>query len=451
MTFPVEPHFYISYSFYESQGGMMNIFLLFLSMFFMIGYYMISSPSQNLGYNEVQYENQNSEMRSLIDCVVAQQNAFINNASFNDECVKRYKIKSTEVCTSANLESVSCSDVPYYDFIITTSYKIDQSQYKDAFNIIDKIRQDLGALGLFINPNVIAANSIGKKLIPESVIHDAELENGQIAYVIQNSIQPFEPNNSDPEEEEECHYTTLGKICTGDEVDFCTGNEVWDEYQKKCVDQSGLCETGKILLIDDSDNSYYCVDPTSKVCTGNETLQYNRTLKAWECIEIENFDNTECDLSQFSLRLHSTLDSAAPTARIRTINCNNCEKRVLDESTCTVYCSPDASKLNLGECYNDRNVPLADCKGDYRGVYFGFAPGRTQYAVNTSTADKSFQNSDIILNVEKFLDKDHLQDRVFHCLECADGMSGRLSFAPFSAMCKEPGEEDDTNIICADD
>ena len=429
----------------------MNIFLLFLSMFFMIGYYMISSPSQNLGYDEVQYEHQNSEMRSLVDCVVAKQNAFINNAPFNDECVKRYKINSTEVCTDEKFELSNCSVDPYYDFIITTSYKIDHSQYKDAFRIIDKTRQDFGTLGLFIDPNVIAANSIGKKLIPESVIKGAELENGQIAYIIQNSVQAFDPSQPDPGDDDDCRFTIFGKVCDDVEIEVCTGNEVWDEDQKKCVDQTGLCEAGKILLIDESDNSYYCVDPTSKICTGNTTLQYNHKLEAWECIEVENSDDTECDLSQFSLRLHSTLDSAAPTARIRTINCNNCEKRVLDESTCTIYCSPDASKLSLGECYNDRNVPLADCKGEKRGVYFGFAPGRTQYAVNTSTADESSQNSDIILNVEKFLDKDHLQDRLFHCFECANGMSDRLSFSPFSAMCKTENDEDDDDIVCADD
>ncbi len=452
MAFPVELHFYISYSFHESQGGKMNIFLLFLSMFFMIGYYLISSPSQNIGYNEVQYENQNSEMRSLIDCVVAQQNAFINNASFNDECVKRYKITSTEVCTNEKFEPVNCSVDPYYDFIITTSYKINQSQYKDAFRIIDKTRQDFGTLGLFIHPNIIAANSIGKKLIPESVIKDAELESGQIAYVIQNSVQTFDPTHPDPDDDSECRFSIFGKICDDVDIEVCTGNEVWDEDQKKCVDQTGLCETGKILLIDESDNSYYCVDPTSKICTGNETLQYNHKLQVWECIEVENSDDTECDLSQFSLRLHSSLDSVAPTARIKTINCNSCEKRVLDEDTCTIYCSPDASKLTLGECYNDKLVSLENCKGEKRGVYFGFAPGRTQYAVNANITEEAFQNSDIILNVEKFLDKEHLQDRLFHCFECATGMNDRLSFYPFSAMCKTEGDDDDDeNIVCAYD
>lgn len=218
----------------------MNIFLLFLSMFFMIGYYMISSPSQNLGYDEVQYEHQNSEMRSLIDCVVAQQNAFINNSSFNDECVKRYKITSTEVCTDEKFELANCSIDPYYDFIITTSYKIDHSQYKDAFKIIDKTRQDFGTLGLFIDPNVIAANSIGKKLIPESVIKGAELENGQIAYIIQNSVQTFDPSQPDPGDDDDCRFTIFGKVCDDVEIEVCTGNQVWDDEKAKMCGSDGL-------------------------------------------------------------------------------------------------------------------------------------------------------------------------------------------------------------------
>ena len=81
---------------------MMNIFMMILVAVFMVGFYMISSPSQRVPEQETEYAIRMSDLRSVAECAVAAHNAKIRGTSFQDICIDQNSVTSQSVCMNAS-------------------------------------------------------------------------------------------------------------------------------------------------------------------------------------------------------------------------------------------------------------------------------------------------------------------------------------------------------------
>ena len=130
----------------------MNIFLLLLSMLFMFGYYILSSPSQNIAQQDTEYAIKKADLRSVAECVVNAQNAAMYGEQFIDDCVERYKVTSQYVCMNKRYSVVSCDvDDAEFNFIITTSFELPADEYNNMLEILEQYYPDAGTLGIFLN------------------------------------------------------------------------------------------------------------------------------------------------------------------------------------------------------------------------------------------------------------------------------------------------------------
>ena len=120
---------YLSYHFDEVQGGKMNIFLLFLTTLFMIGYYVLYSPSQHVIDTTTEDVVRMSDLRAIAECVIGMENAKMNSEDYNDPCVARYQVVGGYVCGNSddngNIKPAACyENEPEFNFIVSYSYPL---------------------------------------------------------------------------------------------------------------------------------------------------------------------------------------------------------------------------------------------------------------------------------------------------------------------------------------
>nr|MBQ0091497.1 hypothetical protein [Candidatus Enterousia merdequi] len=413
----------------------MNIFLILLSVIIMAGYYLISSPSTRIIQHETEYAIQRADLRSVAECTVSAQNAAMYGEIFEDICTERYDITSQYICMNNKYNIVSCDSEsaknPDFNFIITTTAVLPESDYNNMLEILEKYYPDAGTFGIFLNPDLMSAASFNNRTIPKNIIDAAKLQPGQLVYIMQYKI-PEEVINYQTVDgaDIDCPSGTMKTFRFGRwqciEYNYkisCTGDTIWDSDLMECVadeTRKPLCANNQTAVL--VDDIWECVDPfADKTCPDNMIARLNYTSLEWECIEDPNNkkDVKKCDNIA---RVSNTPGGIGATLRVRSISCTDCEMSVLDEETCETYCIPDPSKLNDEKCYNGN---LDECIGPNRGIYFGFT---------------SKSKIDGIKELEKatvILDDAHNQNRMFNCIDCGDSIiDTENSISPYTAVCK---------------
>lgn len=401
----------------------------------MAGYYMISSPSTRMIHQESEYAIKRADLRSIAECVVAAQNAAMYGAEFVDDCVARYEISSQYICMNKSYNIVSCDmesgKNPNFNYIITTSYALPVSEYNNMLEILEKYYPDAGTFGIFVNPNLMSAGSLSRRTIPNKIITAANLQDGQLTYIMQYKVPEITidypmVDNTDIE----CPPDTIKSYRFGrwqciqyNYKTSCTGDTIWDADAMECVaddTRKPLCSNNQTaVLIDDI---WECVDPfADKTCPPGMIARLDYNELVWECVSDPNADKTikKCDNIARVQNIHGGIGA---TLRVRSVSCTDCERAVVDEETCETYCIPDADKINDEKCFQ---TPLDECVGPTRGVYFGFSL--------KSRIDGIDELSDAVIE----LDNTHSQNRMFNCMDCGDGeIDTEKSIFPYTAICK---------------
>ena len=434
----------------------MNIFLLFISMFIMIGYYIMSSPSQNIAQQETEFVIQQSDIRSIAECVVNTQNAVMYCEDFEDECVERYGITSKyvfidqrnavtgsgsmeDLCASTGLDTVDFADT---NFIMTTSYVLPPEERNNMLDILEKYYSDRGTLGIVEDSKLIVPDSVVAREIPQNVIREAELQDGQLAYIMQYRIPDdlggVQPVGDDPEQPD-CPegYAAINRFgrwhCVPiNPLIHCQEYTEWSAETQECEPTEEFhCESENATLVKIDDN-WVCLEPDADVDCADGVLMFNASTLGWDCITVDNPGQVieNCNTKKPGYIFSSSdLTKVNKTLKVKTVSCGVCEKPYMNPDTCEVYCLPDVSKLNTRSCFS--GDPTC-CTGTNKGIYFGFTPkSRTEGLVG-----EDGEPIDIVL--KDILDENHAQNKKFNCMECKYSTL-KTSIYPYVAICS--GEE----------
>jgi hypothetical protein len=412
-----------------------NIFLILLSLIIMAGYYIISSPSQRIIEQETEFSIKKADLRSIAECVVNSQNAAMYGEEFIDDCIQRYNIVSTYVCMNRSYNVVSCDDetgkVPAFNFIITTSSPLPEKEYNNMLEILEQYYPDAGTFGIFIKPDLMSAGSLSRRAIPQKIITAADLQDGQLIYIMQYKI-PVDTIDYPVVDGSniQCPSNTMKTYRFGRwqcvEYNYkvsCTGDTIWDDLSMQCIaddNRKPLCANNQTAVM--VENVWECVDPfADKTCPDGMIARLNYSALQWECVEDPNAKKItkKCDAVAKKPRIHGGLGA---TLRVRSVSCTDCETAIVDEDTCATYCIPDASKLDDPTCYDEN---IEDCTGPNRAIYFGFA------------AKSRIDGIEVLKDTVITLDKEHSQNRRFNCMDCGDGEIDKTkSIFPYTAVCK---------------
>ncbi len=416
---------------------MVNIFLILLSVLFMAGYYLISSPSQRTINQETEYAIKNAELRSVAECVVSAQNAVMYGEDFTDTCLERYDIKSQYICMNAKYNIMECDSEtgkpPVYNFIITSSSALPEQEYNRMLEVLERYYPEAGMFGIFVKPELISAGSVTRRKIPNKIIDKADLSDGQLVYIMQYTI-PEEPIDYPTVDGSNliCPDGTMKTYrfgrwqCIGYNYrTSCTGDTIWDSTLLECVadeTRKPLCANNQTAVM--IDDIWECVDPfADKECPAGMVARLNYTDLVWECTEDPNTAKVvkKCDNITRIHKSH-TNSGVGATLRVRSISCTDCEQVFVDEETCETFCIPDISKLNDPKCYAGN---VSECSGPTRGIYFGF------------NQKSRIDGIDTLKQATVFLDKNHSQNRMFNCMDCGEGeIDTENSIYPYTAVCK---------------
>ena len=415
-------HTYLSYHFGRVQGGKMNIFLLFLTTLFMIGYYMLYSPSQQVTNTGTEDVVKMSDLRAIAECVIGMENAMMNSEGEEykntQPCVGRYGVDGDYVCAKDTdggiTKEVLCTEGdPEYNFIVSYSAPLTVDDYGPMLDIIEKYYQDKGTFGIYEDNKLLAPSVSGhidiNPVISGTDSENPRLENGKLVYVMQYKIPYSDAEPVNPDDPEECNppkilmTTADGEsvcvtpdtpvscdmdgyvldengVCVLLEEGECTKLEkICKEQTNNCVKEAieqGMCtEEAQCLenricseLIPDCD-SMTCRTPGDLECPeGTSPSVYTDENTGETQIEcIPNITNDEptvhCNASQYVF----TLQPLQPGATIQSIprrgRCGPCEKiggsRYNPETqNWDVLCIPDFTKMARPAC-NDAEID--DC------------------------------------------------------------------------------------------
>ena len=401
----------------------------------MAGYYMMSSPSTRMIQHEPEYAIKKADLRSVAECVVSAQNAAMYGEKFTDDCVARYEITSKYVCMNKYYRIVSCDmeadKNPTFNFIITTSHVLPVSEYNNMLEVLEKYYPDAGTFGIFIKPNLMSAGSISRRTIPNQIISTANLQDGQLTYIMQYKIPEKTIDYPTVEDDNlQCPPDTIKTYRFGrwqciryNYKVSCTGDTIWDAATMQCVaddTRRPLCSNNQTaVLIDDI---WECIDPfADKTCPKGMIARLDYNALEWECVTDPNAKKEvkKCDNIAKSPQIRGGIGA---TLRVRSVSCTDCETVIVDEDTCETYCIPDITKLGNKNCFN---MELEECSGTNRGIYFGFS--------TKSRIDGIPELKDVVVN----LDREHSQNRMFNCMDCGEKeIDTENSIYPYTAVCK---------------
>lgn len=412
----------------------MNIFIMMLVAIFMLGFYMMNSPSQRVQEQETEYAITKSDLRSVADCAMAQHNAKIKGRTFQDICLEQNQIKSESVCLNSSLRKTECAIVrnkkPEYSYIITTTKKIPEQNYNNMLEIIEQYFPDTTSFGIFLDGKIMTGGQAASEAVPDEIINEMKLENGQLVYLTQYEIPDTETEFTAPVQSDlVCPVGTIKTyrfsrwqcIPYNTKTD-CGGDTIWDSELLECVpDESKkpLCASQQTAVI--VDDVWECVNPfPEKVCPDNMVARLNYTTLEWECVADPTSNDTvkKCD----NIVNGAIYGAIGSTVRVPSSSCTDCEKMLTDPETCISVCVPDPEKINSPECYPG---DVKECSGDTKGFYFGFPS--YSYASNV----EAIKGKSVVL------DRKHSQNRKFNCMDCGDrGIDKDKSFPPYITVCK---------------
>ena len=413
----------------------MNIFLVLLISVFMAGYYMFFGPSARVPEQETDYAISVADLRSVAECAIAAHNAKIAGGSFEDVCVTQNNIKSEFMCLDSRFATTACDaggiKRPKYSFIITTTSALHSSDYNDMMEILEQNFSTSGTLGIYQDGVVIAGGTTSKRTVPEAIQKSLNLENGQLVYMTHyDSPDPQRVFSGTASDNITCPAGTTKTYrfgrwqCIGYNLKTsCGGDTVWDATLMECVpDESRkpLCAGEQTAVM--VDNVWECINPFGeRTCPNSMLARLNYETLEWECVEDPNKMKAASKCVMANSRVIRGRSGA--TLRLIASSCTDCEKMVINESTCETVCVPDVAKLSLPGCYPGRAM---ECTGASRAFYFGF-PNRS-YVSNIAGLSPS----------EVPFDSVHSQNRKFNCLDCGTGTIDKSkSIYPYVAVCKD--------------
>lgn len=412
----------------------MNIFIMFLVVIFMAGYYMFDSPSQRVSPHETEYAITQSDLRAIAQCAAALHNAQINGLDFTDECVSRNMIDSQFICLDKRLKETKCEIVkgkkPDFSYIITATAPLEENLYNGMMEILERYYSDAGTFGLFQEGKIMSGGTSSKRAVPAAIIDKMELIDGQLIYFTQYEIPDTITTYDTVVDENIVCPTGMAKVyrfgrwqCIAYNAKTdCGGDMIWDSDLLECVaDESRkpLCADSQTAVIVDS--VWECINPfPEKSCPDKMVARLNYNTLEWECVVDPNSipDTKKCK----NITQGAVYGSVGATLLIPQTSCTDCEVLVTDYDTCTSVCVPDASKITDAKCYP--GSPDA-CSGPSRAFYFGF-PNQV-YATNVTAVE----------NIAIPIDRAHSQNRKFNCLDCGAGeIDISRSLPPYVAVCK---------------
>ena len=413
---------------------MMNIFMMILIAVFMLGFYMISSPSQRVIQQETEYAITKSDLRSIAECTSAVHNAQIRGETFQDVCVEQNGIRSAFVCLNSNMRVTNCEIVknkkPDYTYIVTATNTINADNYNKMLEILEEYFPDAGTFGIFMNGKIMIGGTVGARIVSDAITDEMNLEDGQLVYLTQYEIPAEDTIFTAPVQTDViCPIGTIKTYrfgrwqCIGYNTKTdCGGDMIWDSELSACVaDESKkpLCAEQQTAVLVDS--VWECINPfPEKVCPNGMTARLNYSTLEWECVTDPSASkNTKkCE----NLTHGAIFGAVGTTIRVPTSSCTDCEQQITDYDTCETFCIPDPSKLDNKSCYPGNTK---ECSGNNKGFYFGFP---TYSYANKVSAVKGYAIP---------LDKQHSQNRKFNCMDCGDqGIDTERSIPPYIIVCK---------------
>ncbi len=412
----------------------MNIFMMILVAIFMVGFYMISSPSQRVVQQETEYAINKSDLRAVAECAAAVQNAQIRGTTFQDVCIEKNEIRSQFVCLSSSMRITSCEIVrnkrPEYSYIITATGAISPDNYNSMLEILEEYFPDVGTFGIFMDGKIMVGGTSGARIVPDAIVEEMELVDGELVYMTQYEIPTEDTVFTAPVQTDViCPIGTIKTYrfgrwqCVGYNTKTdCGGDMIWDSDLLTCVaDESKkpLCAEQQTAVLVDS--VWECINPfPEKECPDGMTARLNYTTLEWECVADPSAvqDTKKCE----TLTQGAIFGAVGTTIRVPSSSCTDCEKAITNYDTCETYCVPDPSKINNPACYpGDADA----CTGSHRAFYFGF-PTYSYAARIEGIQDYTVP-----------LDARHSQNRKFNCMDCGDGeIDTTRSIPPYIAICK---------------
>ena len=276
----------------------MNIFMVILVAVFMVGFFMINSPSQRVTEQETEYAINQSDMRTIAQCASAKHNAQIKGTDFRDVCVEQNNIDSRFICLNASMRVTSCEILrnrrPEYSYIVTATGAIPDDSYNDMLEILEKYFPDAGTFGIFMDGKIMVGGLSGARIVPDAIIDEMELKNGQLVYFTQYEIPDEETVFTAPVQTDVvCPIGTIKTYrfgrwqCVGYNTKTdCGGDMIWDSELLTCVadeTKKPLCAEQQTAVLVDS--VWECVNPfPEKVCPAGMIARLNYTTLEWECV-----------------------------------------------------------------------------------------------------------------------------------------------------------------------
>ena len=136
----------------------MNIFMMILVAVFMLGFYMISSPSQRVIQQETEYAITQSDLRSIAECASAKHNSQLRGYEFKDICTEQNSITSELICLNSGMRITNCENVrnqkPEHTYIVTTTKALDTKYYNNMLEILERYFPDAGTFGIFTDGKI---------------------------------------------------------------------------------------------------------------------------------------------------------------------------------------------------------------------------------------------------------------------------------------------------------
>ena len=413
----------------------MNIFIMILISVFMVGYYIIRSPSQQIQEQETEYAVTKADLHSFAECAVSSHNAAIKGQNMQDICLEQNQVKNDFICLNATMREISCEIVrtkkPDFSYIITTTKPLQDKDFSNMLDILEEYYYEAGNFGIFIDGEIMA-NDIGSRTkVPDSIIDALDLQNGQLIYMTQYEIPDTEtqytaPINNDiicPTGTIKTYRFSRWQCIPYNTKTDCGGDMIWDSELLECVpDESKkpLCAEQQTAVI--VDDVWECINPfADKVCPEGMIARLNYNNLEWECVTDPAAME---DLKKCSNVISSPVYGAlGTTVRVTSTSCTDCELMITDSETCVSICIPDPDKLSNPSCYPG---DVKSCQGESKAFYFGFPT--YSYAAQVSALDGR----------QVILDKQHSQNRKFNCLDCGEKkIDKEKSFPPYIAICEE--------------
>ena len=412
----------------------MNIFIMILVSLFMVGYYLMDSPSQQVAHHDTDIAITRSDLRTIAQCAAAVHNAQINGTEFTDTCVDDNEIVSEFICLDKNKKTTKCEIVrnkkPAFSYIITATAPIDAKNHNAMMELLEQYYADSGTFGIFQDKTIMSGGTSTKRIVPAQIISEMELTDGQLVYLTQYEIPdagtvPGIASTVDvvcPVGTAKTYRFGRWQCVSYNTKTNCGGDMIWDSDLYECVpDESRkpLCADSQTAVMVDS--VWECIDPfPDKTCPNNMIARLNYNTLEWECV-VDPTTNTavkKCD----NIVSGGNYGLLGTTLRVPQTSCTDCERMVTDTDSCTSYCVPDPSRVTDSRCYGGA---ASECSGPTRALYFGF-PNR---AYVESVSD--------VLSVAVPIDRSHSQNRRFNCLDCGAGVIDTArSLPPYVAVCK---------------